>query len=165
MDYAVLVLDLAIPDDELAGMDDDGPKTAVAVEPEMEHRQAGECADPDTHPTVEREADRRLDTLLVQEQERQLAQPLALGGRKAREHRNAADDGFPVLVLDRIPCKNSPAAPALQQIRISVVPRLASLRPPPGFVARARLAGSRQMTAIDEERKRWTLDSGDALRS
>ena len=109
---AVLVLVAAIAHDELVGMHDDGLEAAVGVEAELENRQARHRGDAHALRLVERHAARGLELLLVQEQQRERAQPLALLVAQARERGHGGERRRPSLVGNRMARQDAPPAPA-----------------------------------------------------
>ena len=73
MHDAGLVLVLARAHEKLAGVDNHRGEASIAIESEPEHEPARECADAQPHAVVEHETAGRLETLLVQEQQRERA--------------------------------------------------------------------------------------------
>jgi hypothetical protein len=112
--HAVLVDDLAVTHDELVGVDDDRGEVVVVVEAELEDRQRRERGDAHAHRLVYAKADGRLEAFLVQEQQRDLTEPLHLRRRQAREHRRRGKRAVPQLIGNRLPRENSPASPILE---------------------------------------------------
>jgi hypothetical protein len=114
LDDAAIVLDFAITDHKLAGVNDDSDKPRVAVEAEVQDRLAGHRGDPHAHRIVQCEADRGFDPFLVQEQQREVAQPVLRCGIEASQSRHAGQHLAPDRIRYRMAQQRSPAPPAFQ---------------------------------------------------
>src|SRR5690606_39260130 len=95
---ARLVDALAVTHDELAGVENHGYETLVAIEAELEDRQTRERRDARSHRVIDREAARGLDALLVQEQQRELSEARALVVVERTQNRHGGEHLVPRVV-------------------------------------------------------------------
>src|SRR5262249_44817846 len=117
VDHAVLVHYFPVAHEELVGIEHDRREGRVAVEAQVQDRQAGKRRDTDAHLVGDRKAVCRLEALLVQEQQRELAQTREVRGGQPSKRGARGYDARPDRVRNRFVRENALAPPALEQIR------------------------------------------------